>query len=35
VTDENCFVRLTDRGLAFLAEGARMAALGEEAAKDE
>lgn len=35
VTPENCFVRLTDAGIAFIREGARLAASSEESPSDE
>lgn len=35
VSPENCFVRLTDAGLAFIRAGARMASLTDEAKQDE
>lgn len=35
VTPENCFVRLTEAGVAFIHEGARIAASSEESTTDE
>jgi DNA-binding MarR family transcriptional regulator len=35
VSQANCFVRLTDAGIAFIQEGARLASSSQESTKDE